>query len=172
MFLNRKLNISIVFCFLLILTGGQSFSQRSELKTTRAENPDQLLKRIQPAGQDWQIPQQRESDDRWSRLGKSGRPLTLHDSDGRRLGEIYQVRSNDTYEGFLMVSDKPESRSRFYKLSWPIEKVTKELNRYDLNNPLEEVDQVLVIDEDQLILRINRGTTELELPVMRFDPNE
>jgi len=170
MFFKRNIHCIAIIGLVFFAAGSVFiFPAAQRQSAVRNEGPEKILRRIQPAGESWRIPEPLESDDHWSRLGKSGRPLIVRDAAGRSIGEIYQVRSHQTYRGLLMIS---RGSGRFYELSWPIERVMKELRRYDLNNPLEEVDQFLVIDEDQLILRVNRGKRELDVPVMSFDVNE
>jgi hypothetical protein len=79
------------------------------------------------------------------------------------------VKSAGRYRGFMLVG---KDFTRFYGKAWPIDRASKDIRRYDLDDPLKEVDQFLMVDEDRLILRVNRGVREIDISVMQFDLEE
>jgi hypothetical protein len=155
--------VFLVNCSLLV-----GFQSRASRPASEVRSLEDRVRSIGGSDDSWHIPDAVNS--RVTAAGRQGlqsEPLTVYDTSGGFLGEVFQVRSHEGYVGLLVVAnDRGRQRglnSGFTDVEWPLDRVSREYTLNDLDNSLLEPKFYLQLDEDRLVLRVNLGKKELDL---------
>ena len=113
----------------------------------------------------------------WSdRIGTLGHALPLVGSDGRKLGEIYRIRSPRSDCAIFLVSDGDEvvdaQGVRFYEMDWPLLPVSGLIDVWVNIHPQMQFAVFLVLEGDRIVIRLSGDGEDLDLESLSVSPQK